>query len=113
MEQSTLNWPKIRNAIRKRLKLRGLRSHALDDATQDACGFAILDIRSGTEPGLAVYRAVSRAAKGHTLTYSPKLSDRWEREYDRSCRGYSPNGMSQASRRAAHGLPLSGATVLE
>ncbi|SFH97494.1 hypothetical protein [Planctomicrobium piriforme] len=93
-----INWPRFRNAIRKRLK-HAIPPQDLDDACQDACGFAIVDMDAGTDPGLAIFRAVSRVKRGHTLTYQPANRERWEQQVDEMY--VALLGMSQATRRAS------------
>ncbi|QDT57299.1 hypothetical protein Pan44_53670 [Caulifigura coniformis] len=110
-----VDWNRLRNAIRKRLRHHFRTNDRnwtdFDDATQDACGFAVAAITRGIAPGLAVFRAVGRVKRGQTLNWEPtKRSERpWEERADFS---RSLNGVSQATRRASAGLPLSGSTSL-
>ena len=113
-DDSQLNWPRIRNAIRKRLRahfrIAGLNWSDFDDAVQDACGFAHTSIIRGVCPGLAIFRSVGRVKRGQTLTYAPAARDAWEERPDVT---RSLNGVGAATRRAARGLPLSGSTPLQ
>lgn len=72
-----LNWPKLRNAIKRRLRYM-VEPQDLADAVQEACGFAWIMIDDGTDPGLAVWKSVQRVLRGHTLTYDPAARERWE-----------------------------------
>lgn len=107
------NWPKLRNAIRRRLKQHWTVNHLpfsdLPDAIQDACGFAVESIQRGVEPGLAIFRACGRVKRGQTLTYTPANRAAWEETPDWT---RSPNGVGQATRRASRGLPIMGRTDL-
>jgi hypothetical protein len=108
-----VNWQRLRNAIRKRLRhhvrTTGRNWGDLDDMIQDACGFAFQSIQRGTPAGLAIFRAVGRAKRGQTLTYEPHNRASWEESFDPS---RSANGVGAATRRAAAGLPLHGFTAL-
>lgn len=116
-EQSpAINWSRLRNAIKKRLRdhwrLNHLPWQELDDAIQNACGFAFESVRRGVAPGLAVFRSVGRVKRGQTFVYEPaNRSERsWEERADFS---RSLNGVGAATRRASAGLPLSGRSSLD
>lgn len=109
------NWPRLRNAIRKRLKRHWTANQLpwqdFADAVADAVAFAFLSITErGTAPGLAIVRAVGRVKRGQTPFFEPKRRASWEQEPDWT---RSPNGVGAATRRAARGLPIAGRTKLD
>ena len=77
-----VNWCKVRNAIAKRVRLQQSiileRHDSLDDAIQEACGFAWEYIDSGVDVGLAIYRAVRRVVRGQHYVYEPAKTASWE-----------------------------------
>lgn len=76
-----LNWVKIRNACRKRLKTY-FRSNDLDDAVQEAVAFCWREIAEhDTSIGLAVFRSCGRVRRGQRVTWQPQgRKERWELE---------------------------------
>lgn len=84
-----INWPKLRNAIKRRLRYR-VEPQDLADCVQEACGFALLDIGDEWEDMVEHYgsanlacwciarRAVGRVLRGQTFCYQPAARERWE-----------------------------------
>lgn len=102
------NWPKLTNAIRRRL----IGEHRTsEDDLQDALAFCWLETERETPVGLAVVRAASRVNRGQRVAYEP-LGERGRWEYDVSTvrRGsdYTEEGSDGMVYRSVGGiLPLS------
>ena len=76
-----VNWTKIRNACRKRLK-HHFHWNDIEDAVQEAAAFCWRNIAERETPiGLAVFRACGRVRRGQRITWEPQGSKpRWELE---------------------------------
>ena len=97
-----LNWPKIRNAIRKGLRRRQV-DRDLDDYMQEACVFAWDLIGDGIDVGIAIHRAIGLALSGHQVAAEIIETSNWEDCPDMT---RPLSGAGAYSRRAAAGLPM-------